>query len=99
MWDKVLKQVTAGQRINEALSGNPLMPNVLVQMIASGEETGKLDYVLNRVSSYYDQEVEAALKTTTSLIEPILITMMGVVVGGIGLSLMLPIFSLSRRPG
>lgn len=99
MWGKVLDQVTAGQRINEALAGNPLMPNVLVQMIASGEETGKLDYVLNRVSTYYDQEVEAALKTTTSLIEPILIIIMGIVVGGIGLSLLLPIFSLSRRPG
>jgi type IV pilus assembly protein PilC len=98
MWNRVVEKVTAGQRINEALAGNPLMPNVLVQMIASGEETGKLDYVLERVSSYYDEEVQAALKTTTSLIEPIMIAFMGVVVGGIGMALMLPIFSLSRRP-
>ncbi|MBN2217975.1 MAG: type II secretion system F family protein [Pirellulales bacterium] len=98
MWDHVLDQVTAGQRIHDALAGNPLMPHVLVQMIASGEETGKLDYVLERVSNYYDQEVEASLKTTTSLIEPIMIAVMGVVVGGIGMALMLPIFSLSRHP-
>jgi len=98
MWDNVLEQVTAGQRIHEAMAGHPLVPNVLVQMIASGEETGKLDYVLERVSSYYDQEVEASLKTTTALIEPVMIAVMGVVVGGIGLALMLPIFSLSRHP-
>jgi len=98
MWNDVLERVTGGQHIHEAMAGNPLMPNVLVQMIASGEETGKLDYVLNRVSSYYDQEVEAALKTTTSLIEPIMIVVMGFVVGGIGMALLLPIFSLSRHP-
>jgi type IV pilus assembly protein PilC len=71
---------------------------VLVQMIAAGEETGKLDYVLERVSTYYDQEVDTALKTATSLIEPIMISLMGLVVGTIGLALMLPIFSLSK-PG
>jgi type IV pilus assembly protein PilC len=98
VWDRVLDQVTAGQRIHEALAGNPLVPNVLVQMIASGEETGKLDYVLERVSNYYDQEVEASLKTATSLIEPLMIVVMGAVVGGIGMALMLPIFSLSRHP-
>ena len=68
-------------------------------MISSGEETGKLDVVLGKVSNYYDQEVETSLKTVTSMIEPILITVMGVVVGGIGLALMLPIFSLSKTPG
>ena len=67
-------------------------------MIAAGEETGKLDCVLERVSTYYDQEVDTALKTATSLIEPIMISVMGLVVGTIGLALMLPIFSLSK-PG
>lgn len=98
LWEHVLGQVTGGKRICEVLAGNPLFPRVLVQMIASGEETGKLEYVLERVSTYYDQEVEVALKTATSLIEPLMITLMGVVVGGIGLALMLPIFSLSRQP-
>jgi len=96
LWMEVLDRVTAGKRIQESLAGNPLLPSVLVQMISSGEETGKLDYVLERISSYYDQEVDAVLKTTTSLIEPIMISIMGVVVGTIGLSLLLPIFSLSK---
>jgi type IV pilus assembly protein PilC len=98
VWEEVRDQLTTGKRICEVLSGNPLFPPVLVQMIASGEETGKLDRVLERVSSYYDNEVETALKTATSLIEPIMIAVMGVIVGGIGLALLLPIFSLSRQP-
>jgi len=97
-WAEVRDQVAGGKRICEVLAGNPLFPRVLVQMIASGEETGRLDYVLERVSTYYDLEVETALKTATSLIEPIMIAVMGVVVGGIGMALMLPIFSLSRQP-
>ena len=77
----------------------PLFPPMLVQMISTGEQTGKLDVVLERVSTYYDQEVESSLKTVTSMLEPIMITVMGVVVGGIAMSLLLPIFSLSRTPG
>ena len=50
---------------------------MLVQMISAGEETGKLDMVLERVSNYYDQEVETSLKTATSMIEPIMIAVMG----------------------
>jgi type IV pilus assembly protein PilC len=98
IWLEVLKEVTSGKRICDVLVGNPLFPPTLVQMISSGEETGKLDMVLQRVSNYYDQEVDAAIKTTTSMIEPIMITVMGVIVGGIAMSLLLPIFQLSR-PG
>ncbi len=98
LWREVQDQVTSGKRICEVLSGNPLFPRVLVQMISSGEETGKLDYVLERVSTHYDQEVDTALKTATSLIEPLMISVMGVVVGGIALALLLPIFTLSKQP-
>jgi len=55
--------------------------------------------VLVRVSNFYDQEVESSLKTVTSLIEPLMITVMGSVVGGIAMALMLPIFQLSKTPG
>jgi type IV pilus assembly protein PilC len=98
LWERVGDEVTGGKRVCEVLAGNPLFPRVLVQMIASGEETGKLDSVLERVSVYYDREVETAIKATTSMIEPIMIAVMGVVVGTIGLALLLPIFSLSRQP-
>ena len=98
LWLAVLDGVTQGNRLCDTLRDNPLVPKLVVQMIASGEETGKLDYVLQRVSQYYEREVDAAIKTTTAMIEPIMITVMGVVVGGIAMALLLPIFSLSR-PG
>jgi type IV pilus assembly protein PilC len=99
LWLRVKDQVTEGDQIHSALASNPLFPPVLVQMIRAGEETGKLDVVLERVSDHFDQEVEVSLKTCTSLIEPIMIALMGLVVGGIGMALLLPIFTLSRTPG
>jgi type IV pilus assembly protein PilC len=99
LWLHVLEQVTSGKQICDGLAGSPLFPPMLVQMISTGEETGKLDRVLEKVSTYYDQEVDAAIKTATGMIEPIMISVMGVVVGGIAMSLMLPIFQLSRHGG
>jgi type IV pilus assembly protein PilC len=99
LWLRVKDQVTEGDQIYTALAGDDLFPPVLVQMIRAGEDTGKLDVVLERVSDHFDQEVEVSLKTCTSLIEPIMIAVMGIVVGGIGMALLLPIFTLSRTPG
>lgn len=98
LWLAVLDGVTQGNRLCDTLRTSPLVPPLLVQMIASGEESGKLDHVLQRVSQHYEREVDTAIKTATSLIEPIMIAVMGIVVGGIAMSLLLPIFSLSR-PG
>lgn len=95
-WLGVVSQVTDGRKICDALEGNPLFPGTLVQMISSGEETGRLDEVLEKVSSFYDRELELHIKTTTSMIEPVMIVVMGFVVGGIAMSLLLPIFQLSR---
>jgi type IV pilus assembly protein PilC len=99
-WLRVLAQITEGRRICESLKDEKdLFPPTLVQMIGAGEETGKLDVVLGKVSVYYDREVETSLKATTSLIEPLMICAMGVVVGGIALGLLMPIFQLSRPAG
>lgn len=97
LWLRVRDEITTGQRICDALRGSPLIPHVLVQMVASGEETGKLGSVLLRVAEFYDRDVEHSVKTVTSLLEPAMIVVMGAVVGAIGLSLMLPIFRLSRQ--
>jgi len=98
LWLEVIDEVTAGRQICDAVTGSSLMPSTLVQMIAAGENTGKLDVVLERVSVYFDTEVDATIKTTTSMMEPLMITGMGIVVGGIGIGLLLPIFSLSKPP-
>jgi type IV pilus assembly protein PilC len=98
-WENVLERITQGERIAASLQGNKLFPPTLVQMIDAGEETGKLDLVLRKVSGYYDREVETSIKACTSLIEPLLICAMGFIVGSIALGLLLPIFSLSRPSG
>ena len=85
----------AGVDHGNALAGVGVL---LVHDHDAGGDTGKLDHVLEKVSVYYDSEVETPLKATTSLIEPIMISVMGLVVGTIGLALMLPIFSLSKQP-
>jgi type IV pilus assembly protein PilC len=96
-WLRVLAHVTEGKRISESLEDERhLFPSTLVQMIGAGEETGKLDVVLGKVSTFYDREVETSLKATTSMIEPLMICAMGVVVGTIALGLLMPIFQLSR---
>jgi type IV pilus assembly protein PilC len=99
LWQNVARDVTEGKQVCESLAGESLFPPMLIQMISAGEQTGKLGPVLERVSNFYDQEVETSLKTVTSLIEPLMITVMGGVVGGIALALMLPIFQLSKSPG
>jgi len=99
-WLRVLDRVTEGQRISDSLDDERnLFPPTLVQMIGAGEETGKLDVVLNKVSTFYDREVETSLKATTSMIEPLMICAMGVIVGTIALGLLMPIFQLSRPSG
>lgn len=96
LWIEVLDNITHGHQIHESLANRPLMPSAVVQMIGAGEETGKIDHVLKKVSNFYDREVEIAIKATTSLIEPLMIVGMGVVVGTIAMGLLLPIFQLSR---
>lgn len=95
-WLHVVDEVTQGKKICDSLRGNELFPPTLVQMISSGEDTGQLAEVLLKVSAYYDRELELSIKTTTSLIEPIMIVVMGFIVGGIAMSLLLPIFQLSK---
>ncbi|MGC3966768.1 MAG: type II secretion system F family protein [Pirellulales bacterium] len=97
LWLHVHEQVMQGNEICEALRGNGLFPPTIVQMISAGEQTARLGSVLEKVSNYYDSEVDSSIKTATGMIEPILICIMGVVVGTIGLAPLLPVFSLSKN--
>jgi len=86
--------VREGQKISAPLEGTGLFPTMVTHMIDIGEETGRLSEMLNKVSEFYEKEVDAAVKGLTSLIEPMLIVFMGVVVGFIAISVMGPIFKL-----
>lgn len=94
-WNQVSEQVTTGRQVHEALQGQSLFPKMVVQMIASGEKTGRLGNVLEKVSDYLEREVANTVKTVTSLLEPLIITVLGSAIGGIAIAMLLPIFKLS----
>jgi type IV pilus assembly protein PilC len=86
--------VREGESLATPLAKHPTFPAMVVQMMAVGEETGALDTMLAKVADFYDQEVEAAVAALTSLIEPLLIAVMGVAVGGMVIALYLPLFQI-----
>jgi type IV pilus assembly protein PilC len=88
--------VKRGDPLSKKLEEHPVFPPMVVQMMAVGEETGALDEMLDKIADFYDQEVEATVDALTSLIEPILIVVMGVCVGGMIISLYLPMFNIIK---
>lgn len=94
-WLEISELVTTGKQIHEAMEGKALFPPTMQQMIASGESTGRLGMVLNKLSDYFDREVKISIKSATTLIEPIMVVCMGSIIGFIALSMLLPIFTLS----
>jgi len=88
------QQVKRGEPLSRRLEEHDVFPPMVVQMMAVGEETGALDEMLDKIADFYDQEVEATVNALTSLIEPILIVVMGVVIGGMIISLYLPMFDV-----
>lgn len=95
MWLGAYQEVRQGGKIASSLGRYNLMPSHVVQMIRSGEESGTLSDVLRDVSSYYARELKTVIKAVTSMIEPIMIVIMGVLVGFIAMSIILPIFRMS----
>lgn len=98
--EKAIKVASAdierGESISVALGKHPIFPNMIIRMITAGEQTGKIDNMLERISDFLDEEIETTLSGLTSLIEPILIVFLGVVVGGMVICMFLPIFKLSE---
>jgi len=88
--------VKRGDPLSKKLEEHPVFPPMVVQMMAVGEETGALDEMLDKIADFYDQEVEATVDALTSLIEPLLIMVMGVCVGGMIISLYLPMFNIIK---
>jgi type IV pilus assembly protein PilC len=96
MWLGVYEEVRQGKKIASSLIRYGLMPSSVVQMIRSGEDSGNIGDVLRDVSSYYARELKTVIKMVTSMIEPIMIVVMGVLVGFIATSIILPIFKMSQ---
>ena len=96
MWKNVYLSVKQGKKISLPLSKTTLLPRAVVQMISAGEESGKLGEVLDEVSVHYAKQLKDQIKACTSLIEPVMIIVMGGIVGFIAIAIILPIFRMSQ---
>ena len=96
VWHRVHAAVRKGQRLAPTLAKSPFIPSSVSQMISAGEETGTLADILKDVSEFYDSQLKATIKAVTSAIEPLMIVLMGGVVGFIAASILLPIFKMSQ---
>jgi type IV pilus assembly protein PilC len=88
--------IEQGEGISAALGKNPIFPSMIIRMLSAGEQTGKIDEMLERVSNFLDGEIEATLSGLMSLLEPIMIVVLGVLIGGMVICMFLPIFNLGN---
>ncbi|HYE02966.1 MAG TPA: type II secretion system F family protein [Phycisphaerales bacterium] len=96
MWRDVYGNVKQGRKVSAPLMRTTLLPRSVVQMVSAGEESGKLGEVLDEISVYYAKQLKDRIKAVTSMIEPIMIIVMGSVVGFIAMAIILPIFKMSQ---
>jgi type IV pilus assembly protein PilC len=95
IWKSVAEHAREGSSLSEELGRHALIPPTVSHMVAAGEKAGKLANVMERVADFCDEDVKVAVKAVTSLIEPAMIITMGLLIGGIAMALLLPVFSLS----
>jgi type IV pilus assembly protein PilC len=93
------KSIEEGKTISEPLKDTEVFPPMVVHMIAVGEQTGALDSMLSKIADFYEDEVDAAVANMLTLLEPIMILFLGIVIGGIVISMYLPMFSLLNKIG
>ena len=91
---RIKDEVATGQRLQRAMESTGLFPNMVIQMIAVGEESGSLDTMSSKVAEFYETEVDNAVDSMSSLMEPIIMAVLGVLVGGMVIAMYLPIFKL-----
>jgi type IV pilus assembly protein PilC len=93
------KSVEGGKTIVEPLRDSNVFPNMVVQMIGVGEQTGALDAMLNKIADFYEDEVDVAVQGLVKLMEPVMIFILGVIIGGIVIAMYLPMFTLINKIG
>jgi type IV pilus assembly protein PilC len=96
VWNDMESGVRDGRQLSESILDSEYIPSNVASMIASGERSGRLAEVMERIADFADEELENAIKQVTSYIEPIMILVMGVVVGGVAMALLLPIFKIGN---
>jgi type II secretory pathway component PulF len=96
MWDEISRKIQTGKQLSEPLFASPLVPRSVAQMIHSGEKSGKLAQVMEQIAGHAEQELKDTIVELTRYIEPAMIIIMGLIIGGVALALMLPVFTISR---
>ncbi|KTC79558.1 type II secretion system F family protein [Legionella cherrii] len=92
--DQIREEVSTGQQMNKAMENTQLFPNMVIQMVAIGEESGALEKMLSKVADFYEEDVDNAVDSLSSLLEPVIMVVLGVLVGGLVVAMYLPIFKL-----
>jgi type IV pilus assembly protein PilC len=87
-------EVSAGNQLQAAMRNSQLFPNMVVQMVAIGEESGSIDQMLTKVADFYEEEVDNAVDALSSLLEPLIMAILGILVGGLVIAMYLPIFKM-----
>ncbi len=95
----VKSSISEGKTLSDPLKESKIFPNMVVQMIGVGEQTGALDAMLSKIADFYEEEVDDAVATLTSMMEPLLMVFLGVAVGAIAIAMYLPIFSMANVVG
>lgn len=92
---ETIKQIQAGKSISEGLSGHPEFPNIVTQMVKVGEQTAQLDDIMGKLAGFYEKEVDNKVATLTTLLEPIIMIVLGVGVGILVAGILMPIYNLA----
>jgi type IV pilus assembly protein PilC len=92
---KIREEVSTGQQLQFSMKQAGVFPHMVIQMVAIGEESGSLDSMLSKVADFYEEEVDNAVDSLSSLIEPLIMVILGILVGGLIIAMYLPIFKMS----
>lgn len=92
--NKIREEVSTGQQMKVAMDNTHMFPNMVVQMVAIGEESGALEQMLGKVADFYEEEVDNAVDSLSSLLEPLIMAILGILVGGLVVAMYMPIFKL-----
>lgn len=93
---KIQREVSTGSSLTIAMQNTEVFPHMVLQMVAIGEEAGSLDAMLNKVADFYEDEVDDAVKALSSLMEPLIMVVLGTLIGGIVIAMYLPIFKMGQ---
>ena len=93
---RIQSEVSTGTNLTSAMQNTSLFPSMVTQMVQIGEESGQLDSMLGKVADYYDREVDDIVARMSALLEPIIMVILGVLIGGLVIAMYLPIFKMGQ---